>query len=76
MADKGHPNVFLWCSKISKPVKRFGLTEIDMRNCVVKLEGYKACTFHGDPAKCVETAFAYQVPPRSYPKYRKSRKKK
>lgn len=69
MAKKGVPNVFLWCSKL-KTGKAAGMDMASGRNCVVKVEGTKKCMHHGEPAKCVETAFMYQVPPISYPRYK------
>ena len=68
---KGIPNVFLWCSKVDKKKQfRYG-AEASGLNCVVKVEGYKKCTWDGKPAKCVETAFMYEIEPGRYPKYRK-----
>jgi len=69
---KGVPNVYLWCSKVEKG-RSAGLEMAGGRNCVIKVEGTKKCMHHGEPARCVETAFMYQVPPVSYPRYRRKK---
>ena len=73
---KGVPNVYLWCSKL-KTVKSMGMDMADGRNCEIKLEGTKKCMVAGKPAKCVDTAFMYEVPAGykgyRYPKYRKGK---
>ena len=73
---KGVPNVFLWCSRVKKG-KSFGMETASGFNCEIKVEGTKKCTRDGKPAKCVETAFMYEVPAgykgSKYPKYRGKR---
>ena len=69
---KGVPNVFLWCSRVS-PSKKHGGEHVDARNCVIKVEGTKKCTWNGEPAECVETAFMYELPKNNYPKYRRKK---
>jgi hypothetical protein len=70
---KSVPNVYLWCSRVEQG-KTFGMKQTSGFNCEIKVEGTKKCRVQGKPAKCVDTAFIYEVPAGykgyRYPKYR------
>jgi len=60
ITKKRIPNVYLWCTRL-KEGKIFGGKVNSGLNCVIKVEGTKKCIWQGKPARCIETAFMYDI---------------